>query len=328
MSVRFDALRRLLAGQIEPGSWGFSTTTALGPVDQVTCSSFAMDGGDVRMLDGGWLYFCDGTLLGAERAIAQAGLTVAGGDIVLGNDFSAVTPSGAVFEVHLRYPVTDAPGGTPLARGYRSLINDSLRRLWFEDEISVSGVSGQQRYLLDITTHPWLADRPKRRVLDVMRIDTTTNVKTSVGGLWEIDDDAEAPALIFRSGGFNTGDTFYLKVARPCHTRIKIGSTWTDVSPTSLNNGVYGLYADTDECHAQESDVVAMAISEGMNALGMRAPQMDKAEWESRRRYWATVARGAKNRSLPRKNDGRLRLTAVGLGGGMMGRRGYGWGGW
>lgn len=331
MSTRFDVLRSLLAGQIEPGAWAKAVTTASGPTTVVTCSSFAMSGGDQDNLTGGWIYFCDGTLEGQERAITKAGLETGGGDIVVGNPYTTVTPSAAHIEVHLRYPVTDGPGGTPLARGYRSLINDSLRRLWFEDEIAVSGVTSQARYLLDITTHPWLADRPKLRILDVLTIDTTTNVKTTSSASWEIDDDAETPALIFTSGGFNTGQTFYLKVARPCNTRIRINGAWTNVTPSSLNNGVMGLYADDDETHAYPNHVAALAIADGMNALGMRMPAMDRGLWEERRLYWASVAAGCKYRQLPRRNDGRVRIAVSSLGGGvMMGGTGRSksWGGW
>lgn len=333
MASSFQTLRRLIANEVEPESWASGTTTAVGPTTAITASTWAMSGGDIRATDGGWVYFTDssaGALEGQERAIAEAGLSV-GGDITVGNAFSAVTPSGAGFEVHLRYPVTRA-AGTPWVGSYRDMINDALRRLWFEDELSVSGVTAQPRYLIDITTYPWLADRPKDRILDVIGpADATTSVRTPTSQGWWIDDDAEAPAIIFEGGGFETGKTFYLKVARPCHTRIKINGVWTDVSDSSLNNGVAGLYADDDECHAIQSHVVAMAIAASMNHLGMRQPAIDKAAWEPRRLYWAGVASNIKYRRLPKKNDGHVRIPVAALGGGMMGRRygrSRGWGGW
>lgn len=331
MSASFVTLRRLIANEVEPRSWAPGVTTSAGPAGVVTSSTFAMSGGDTRALDGGWVYFCDGTLIGQERAIAAAGLGVAGGDISVGNPYTAVTPSGASFEVHLRYSVTRA-GGTPWAAGYLDWINHALEFLWFEDWISVAGVTGQARYLLDLTAYPWLADRPKDRVLNVYGIrDATTNVRRESTAIWHIDDDAEAPELVFDSGGFNTGDTFYLKVARPCNTRIKIAGVWTDVSASSLNGGQFGLAADSDETHAIPSHVLAYVVMESMNALGARQPAVDGPRWDAKRQEWAAVVRGIKSRRLPRKNDGRLRLQVDGLGGGMMGRGGglsKGWGGW
>lgn len=332
MATSHAILRSLASHQIEPEGVYRGVTTSSGPVGVVTCSSFAMSGGDDRALDGGWLYFVDGTLIGQERAIAEAGLSVAGGDISVGNNYSAVTPSGATFEVHLRYPVTDGPGGTPWVTGYRSMLNDSLRRLWFEDELSVTATASTVRYLLDITTYPWLADRPRQRVMDVIApADPTTGIRRPTHQHWWIDDDAETPALVLEGGGFTAGDTFYLKVARPCHTRIKIATVWTDLTASSLNNGVFGLYADTDETHAQPDDVLALAITESMNHLGMRAPAIDRDEWERRRIYWAGVAARCKYIRLPRRNEGRAKVAVAAVGGGMMSRR-VGtkrwWGGW
>lgn len=280
-----------------------------------------MDAGDDRALDGGWLYWTSGALLGEERPIIAAGLAASTGDISIANPFSSTTPSGATFEVHLRYPVK-ASFGTLWTNGYLEMVNDALGRLWFEDWLSVSGVSGQTRYLIDIATYPWLANRPKDRILDVYGPrDTTSNVRRSTDYHWHIDDDAEAPELVFTTGGFNTGDTFYLKVARPCNTRIKINGVWTDISESSLNNGYFGLAADSDETHAIPSHVLAMVVTSSMNAMGMRQPAIDAGSWDARRRYWAEVARQIKNRRLPRKNDGRVRIRAVGLGGGMMAGR-------
>lgn len=315
MSTSFGTLRGLVARQIEPGGFYRGVTTSSGPAGVVTCSTFTMNGGDTRALDGGWLYFVDGTLIGQERAIAEAGLAVAGGDISVGNAYSTTTPSGATFEVHLRYPVTDGPGGTPWVTGTRSMLNDSLSLLWFEDYLSVSGVSNQARYLLPISTYDWLADQPNLRIMDVVGpADPTSNVRRSSPYSWRVEADDEAPALIFTSGGYNTGDTFYLKVARPANSRIQVGGIWTDVSDAAPNNGVVGLYADTDRCHALATHVQAMAITESMNRLGMRQPAMDKAVWEDRRRYWRSVAAGIKQRRLPRPDHQDFRPTIIGSG--------------
>jgi hypothetical protein len=329
VSVTFQALRRLVANQIEPESWAPGLTTATGSTILVTASRFATSAPDEHALDGGWLYFCDGALAGEEVTIAPVGLG-SSGDIDTSGAFSAATPSGANFEVHFRYPVT-RPTGSPWRAGYRDMLNDALHRLWIEDYLSVSGVSGQARYLLDLVTYPWLADRPKDRVFDIYDPrDATSNVRSVSSAIWHIDDDAEAPELVFDSGGYNTGDTFFLKVARPAWTRIKIAGVWTDLTPSSLNNGVEGLYADTNETHAIPEHVLAFAITDSMNHLGMRQPAIDRDTWEERRLYWARVARGIKNRKLPRKHDGKLRLQAAGLGGGMMrgGGRSKSWGGW
>jgi hypothetical protein len=321
MSTSFKALRELIAGEVEPRSWGKGTSTSTGGSTIVSSTNFRMDAGDDRALDGGWLYWTSGALLGEERPIIAAGLAASTGDISVANPFSATTPSAATFEVHLRYPVK-ASFGTLWTNGYLEMVNDALSRLWFEDWISVTGVSGQTRYLLDVATYPWLADRPKDRVLDIYGPrDATSNVRRSTSYHWHIDDDAEAPELVFDSGSYNTGETFFLKVARPCHTRIKISGTWTDVTPSALNGGYFGLAADSDETHAIPSHVLAMVVTASMNAMGMRQPAIEADRWEGRRRYWAEVARQIKTRRLPRKYDGRVRLRAVGLGGGMMSGR-------
>lgn len=324
MPTSFARLRRLIAGEIEPRSHGTGTSTSTGGPTIVSSTNFRMDAGDDRALDGGWLYWTSGALLGEERPIIAAGLAASTGDIGMANPYSSTTPSGATFEVHLRYPVKSSYG-TIWTNGYLEMINDALGRLWFEDWLSVAGVSGQARYLLDIATYPWLADRPKDRIFGVYGPrDATSNVRRESSAVWHIDDDAEAPELIFDSGGFNTGDTFFLKVARPCNTRIKIAGVWTDVSESSLNNGYFGLAADSDETHAIPSNVLAMVVTASMNALGMRQPAVEASAWEARRQYWARVAAGIKYRRLPRKNDGQLRIQVAGLGGGMMAGRGSG----
>lgn len=325
MAVSFLTLVELAANQIEPESWGPGVTTSNGPATVVSCSSFAMTSGDPKALDGGWLWFYTGTLINQERAIATDALSLSGGDITVGNGYSTTTPSGASFQVHLRYPVTRAPGGTPWVTGYTAMFGDSLRRLWFEDEISITAVASQVRYLLPISTYEWLADRPKQRVMDVMAPpDTTTLVSRPTEQDWYINDDAETPALILCGGGFTAGQVFTLKVARPCNTRIKIGGVWTDVSASSPNNGVFGLFAATDECHAQADDILALSIAESMNHLGMRQPAIDKATWEPRRQYWAGVAARCKYVDLPRRNDGKAKVGVGYVGGGVMSRRG-GW---
>lgn len=318
MSVSFKTIRRRTADEVEPMSWAIATSTGAGSATSINCSDFAFTAGDNLALNGAWAYWTSGALLGQERPIVSTGLDTSTGGITLANGYSTTTPDDAEFEVHLRYPVKRSPG-TLWVPGYLETVNKVLRSLWFEDWISVAGVSGQTRYLIDVATYPWLADRPKDRIMDVYGPrDATSNVRRSTNAHWHIDDDAEAPELVFDSGGFNTGDTFYLKVARPCHTRIKIAGIWTDVSEAAPNNGYVGLANDSDETHAIEAHVVALSVVELMNHQGMKQPMVEADAWEARRRYWAEVARQIKNRRLPRKNDGRVRIRAVGLGGGMM----------
>lgn len=321
MSSSFQLLRRLLADQIEPRSWGNASTTSAGTTTTLISTQLMLTGGDGDALDAGWVYWPAGTLIGQQRPIRRGGLDIATGTITVGTAFTASTPDASEFEIHLRYPITRS-AGSRLIPGYREAINDAIRRLWFRDDLAVSAVTGQVRYLLDTATYPWLADEPGRRVLDVMAPLESDSVKRPSSCRWRIDDEAEAPALIFESGGYNTGQTFYLRVARPANTRIKISSTWTDVTAASLNAGVFGLAADTDETHALPDHVLALAITESMNHLAMAQPSLEASIWEARRNYWASIAAACKFARLPRRRDGRRRLVAVGLGGGAMG----GWG--
>jgi hypothetical protein len=145
-------------------------------------------------------------------------------------------------------------------------------------------------------------------------------MKTSTRQLWRVDDDAEAPALYLTSPYATALGSFYLRVARPAWTRIKISGVWTDVTPSALNSGQYGFAAESDETHARRRDVVAMAIAESMNHLGLAQPAYQADEWERRRKYWATVAATCKFRRLPRRTGGKPLLRAVAIGGGLMGR--------
>lgn len=323
MAESFKILRELVANQIEPRSWGKGTTTSAGTTTTVVSTDFSMTGGDGRSIDGGWTYFTSGALLGQCRPHQPGALAVSTGTITVGNPYTGTTPSGATFETHLRYPVKRCPG-TPLVAGYLEMLNDAAARLWYPDDISVSGVTGQTEYSLAslISTYPWLEDTD--RILDVLDPEGTDGIRHSTAQRWEIHDDAETPVLIL-SGGYRAGDTFYLHVARPVWSRVKISGTWTDVTPSSLNSGQLGLAADSDEIHAKRRDVLALAITESMNHLGMKQPSMEKDEWERRRLYWAEVARQCKFRRLPRRVNRQIQgMKPVGLGGGLMGS-GSGW---
>ena len=321
MSASFQIIRRPIADVIEPRSWGIGTTTSTSGADSVVSTQLAMTLGDTNLLNGGTIYFVDGTRAGESRPVVKNGLNISTGTASMGNSFSGATPSDAAFEYHLRFPVVRTPGMLHVV-SYLDLINNAISRLWFEDLIGVPAVSGQTVFALDIATHPWLTDQPKRRVLEILGpADPTTTEKPRYRGRWEIDDDAEAPSLILRDCGWNAGDTFYLRCARPCHTRIKIAGTWTNVTPSALNDGQYGLANESDECHANPNDVLAMAVGYSMGALAMTQPMADRKDWEGLRGYWAGVASRLKYARLPRRSDGRAGLTAVGVGGGMMGWR-------
>lgn len=322
MSESFKTLRELVANQIEPRSWGKGTTTSAGTTETIVSTDFIMTGGNTRDLDGGWSYFTSGALLGQCRPIRVGGLDISTGTQTVANPYTASTPSAATFETHLRYPVKRCPG-TPWVAGYLEMLNDAAARLWFPNDIAVSGVSGQAEYALStlIATYPWLDDTD--RILDVLDPEGNDGVRHSTGQVWTIHDDAESPVLVL-NGGYRTGETFYLHVARPVWSRVKISGVWTDVTPSALNSGQLGLAADSDEIHVRRKDALALAITESMNHLGMKQPSLEKAEWESRRLYWAEVARQCKFRRLPKRGQRQVQaMKPVGLGGGLMGSRGH-----
>lgn len=317
MSESFLTFRRLIANQIEPRSWGVGTTTSAGTTTTIISTDFSMGRGDSSGLEGGWSYFTSGTLLGQCRPHQKAGLDISTGTITVGNAYSGTTPSGATFEVHLRYPVKKCPG-TPMTAGYLEMVNDAAARLWFEDDLSVSGITGQTQYdLLTLlgTSYPWIAET--NRILDVLDPVGSDGVRNSTSQVWSINEDAERPELVLTSP-YKTGDTFFLHVARPVWSRVKIAGVWTDVTPAALNSGQLGVAADSDEIHATRRDILALAITESMNALAMKQPTVEKSEWEAMRRYWATVASQCKFRRLPRRQKTRQGMKAVGLGGGLM----------
>jgi len=317
MSISFRTIRRDLADIIEPRSWGVGTTTATGATNTVVCSDFALSRGDQSGYDSGWIYFTSGALAGQQRPIRRSGLDVSTGTFTVATDFSGTTPAGAEFEVHLRYPVKRA-AGTPTIAGYLEMANNAIERLWVQDDIAVTAVDGQTCYLLDTATYPFLEE--PRRVLDVIDQLNSDNIKNPTRQVWRVDADAEAPALYLTMPYNAASGPFYLRVARTANTRIKIGGVWTEVTPSALNNGAFGLSADSDETHARRSDILALAITESMNHLGMAQPAFQADEWERRRKYWASVAALCKFRKLPRRTGGKPVLRAVGIGGGMMGR--------
>ncbi len=322
MPISFKQVRRDLADIIEPRSWGVGTTTATGATNTVVCSDFALSRGDQSGYESGWIYFTSGALAGQQRPIRRAGLDVSTGTFTVATDFTATTPSGAEFEVHLRYPVKRA-AGTPTIAGYLEMVNNACERLWTQDDIAVAAVDNQTRYLLDTTTYPFLAET--ERVLDVIDQLDSDNIKNPTRQIWRLDDDAEVPALYLTAPYNAASGSFYLRVARPANTRVKISGVWTEVTPSALNGGQFGMAADADEVHARRRDILALAITESMNHLGMAQPMYQADEWERRRKYWASVAALCKFRRLPRRTGGRPVLRAVGIGGGLMGRP-SGWG--
>ena len=316
MAESLKTLVRLLANQIEPRSSGPLSTTSAGTSTTIVSTDLIFADGDETVYDGGWVYWPTGTLAGQQRPIGTSALDVTTGTLTVATPFSTTTPTATEFEIHLRYPVKRG-AGTPTVGGLTEIINDTLRRLWYEDWISVTAVSGQLRYALDITAYPWLTDTA--RVLDVFSpADPTSSVRHPTTQAWDIEDDAAAPTLVL-ADGFSTGP-FFLKVARPAWTSIKIAGVWTEVTQAALNGGQAGLSAYSDETHAHADDVLALAITESMNHLGMKQPSMDKSLWEERRRYWADVAARCKFLRLPRRTRSRQGMRVAYAGGGLMGR--------
>jgi len=318
MSVSFKVARRRLADIIEPRSWGTGTTTSAGTTTTVVSTDFKMVSGDTRGLDAGWVYFGTGTLAGQCRPIQIGGLDIDTGTITVANPFTTTTPDATEFEVHLRYPVKRCPG-TPTVAGYLEIFNDAMTRLWGWDDLTVVSVDNQTEYPIPITTYPFLEET--ERVIDVLDPEGTDGVRHSTSQTWSIHDDAELPVIVLSDGYSAATTPWYLRVARPSWTRIKVaGVTWTEVTQAALNVGQAGFAIDTDETHARMRDLLAMGITESMNHLGMKQPSMEANEWEARRLYWANVAGQCKFRRLPRRNISRQGMKPVMVGGGIMGR--------
>lgn len=257
---------------------------------------------------GAWIYgVADGnpdTLLGVQRQLRQLPLDASTGTLYVTRAFASAPASGSGWEMYFRFPaIRDDASGRD---GYRELINEALRLMVVPDVITVTGVTDQTKYTLDLTTHPWLREpgrivnvkRPTPNANDLERIDPQS---------WRLIPDGEALILQLPSP-YATGDTFKLEVLRPANSRLKQSGTWTDQSSLTA-----GLSLDTDEAIPSINDVVAVARELAFAEMQRNTPEAEARFWAAKEADAGHRAAGLKFvRQAPTEPYGPLRLSGVG----------------
>ena len=236
-----------------------------------------------------WLYgVTDGnpdTLAGEQRQVTQNGLDAATGTLYVSRAYSGTPASGAGWELYARIPaIKDVASGRD---GYKEIINQALQMMAVHDWIDMTGVTGQTKYTLDLTTYPWLREdgriiavgRPTPNSTDLERIDPQP---------WEVIMNGEVATLQIPAA-YNTGETFKLEVMRPANSRLRQSGTWTDQASLSA-----GLSLDADEAIPPILDVVTVARELCYEELSRNAPEAEARLWLSKAERAGKIANALK----------------------------------
>ncbi len=268
------------------------TTTSAGTTTTLISTDFAGIS-QATALDHTHCLITSGANDGEARRAARTGvLSLSTNTYTVAAAYSNTVQSGVTFRFATRLPWFDTPPGRS---GLREIVNDALMRLWVEDRISISGVTGQKRYSLSLTTYPWLND--VSRVLAVYQptVDADDIPREYARAAWDFDVDGETIYLDFPGAPWKTGESFTLKVHRPANSRLRISSVWTD-----SDSEIDGLTAVTDAALPTVRDVRVMGMALAYRALASRAPGEETAYWESLAQIWEAKANRLKNARVPR----------------------------
>lgn len=276
---------------------------------EIICSALIDDTPNISTrYAGAWVYgVTDGSqdgLAGVQRQLRPLPLAAATGTLYVTRAFASEPLSGSAWEIYFRIPATrdDASGRD----GYRELINEALRLMVVPDRITVSGVTSQTKYTLDLTTHPWL--REPGRIVNVWRPTPNANDMERIDPQgWRLIPDGEALILQLPST-YATGDTFKLEVLRPANSRLKQSGTWTDQSSLTA-----GLSLDADEAIPSINDVVAVARELCFAELARNGPEAETRFWVAREQEAARASAALKFvRQAPTEPHRPLVLSGVG----------------
>lgn len=269
------------------------TTTSAGTTTTLISTEFAGLGSATAM-DQQWILPTSGANLGEQRHVkARAALDTSTNTLTVATAAGSSYASGITFLMSRRFPFFKAP---PVAVGLRELVNAALRRLWAEDRISVSGVSGQKRYTLDQTTYPWLSD-PARILHFEKPVSDADEIPERFTGPWSMTVDGETVYLNFPGAPWKSGESFVMVVHRPANSRLRISSAWADQS-----SEIAGLTLVTESALATVRDVTIVGQALAYRALARKAPGEEATEWNRLAKHWAGVASRLKAYRVPRNH--------------------------
>lgn len=281
------------------------TTTSLGTTTTLISTDFAVLS-QATALDLTSVLITSGANDGEVRPARRNGaLTTSSNTLTVATAFSNIVQSGVTFRLAWRVPWYDTPPGRA---GLREITNDVLERIWVEDRIALTAVTGQQRYTLPLTTYPWLND-PAR----ILKIENPTNsaddIPTDYHGRPGFTVDGETIYLNFPGAPWTTGKDPTLVVHRPGNSRLRVGGTWTD-----QDSETDGLTLPSESALATVRDVRIMGAALLYRALADKAPGEEATYWTIQARHWAGVASRLKANRVPRNREAnvvKLRPTVV-----------------
>jgi hypothetical protein len=309
-----DYTRALASGRDLGGYLSITATSTGAAANEVICSSLIDNTPNIsNRYTGGWIIgTTDGsvdTLAGEQRRFGQTPLDSSTGTLYTTRVFSGTPASGSGWDIYFKIPAIRDE--STLRDGYRELINEALREMVVPDRISITGVTGQTKYTLDTTTHPWL--REDGRIVGIWRptpqADTLETMDTQD---WEIFQDAENLILQIPSA-YSTGDTFKLAVLRPANSRLKVSGTWANQSSLMA-----GLSSAADEAIPAIPDVVLVARELAYAEMMRRAPESEVKYWAARETIAARKANALKFTSMQRHSRARaMHFAGSGMEGAM-----------
>lgn len=307
MPTSLEYLHALAEGS---GEYGSFTTTGAGTTSTLVCSRFVN-----TALASSEFANC-GVLIESGDAKGELGLaktlTKSTGTITTSDTFSASIASGVTFTIYrLLAPI----GGDSILPSYLLGINMALRRLWFPDRISISGVTSQKHYTVDTTTYPWFTD-PERIMWIEYPVTAADDVPRRLRDTeWDWLADAETRKLYFPGAPFKTGETFTVRVYRPANSRLKKNGTWTDQTSQTSELALY-TSGTADEAIPDVADVVTVATALIYRALSrIDQPTAEVAEWLAKARPAFRAARLLMHTGIPEDRTtgvARLRPQRVG----------------
>ena len=286
------------------GEHGRYTTTALGTTTTLICSAFANSNLSASEMEDRAVLLESGTYSGQQRNIRRSGLDRSTGTLTVAEAFGGAVASGVAFSTYTRLPAyrrLDQPG-------YIEAINLALKRVPVEDEIALSGVTGQIHYTIDNAAYPWWTD--DRRIIKIlMPVTSADEVPTELPyAQWDWRANAETRQLVFPTAPFKTGETFTVNLYRPANSRLRINGTWTDQTTQTA-----ALATLTDEHAADVSTVVTVARAYAHRFMAeQQAPGATVAEWVAKADMWEGRARKLLASGMPQdRSSGRARLRPV-----------------
>jgi hypothetical protein len=204
------------------GEHGSFVTTSVGTESSLISTALLSSALTSTSLEGMAVLLESGAFAGEQRDVRPNGLTKTTGALATASDFSGAVASGVSFSAYSRLPAYRRG----LVKGYLEVINDALRRLWFEYAITIAGVSGQKKFAIDTDAYPWLTSEDRIISVHLPAQDSDDDPAAISRSAWEWLDQGETRSLYFRGGSpANTGQDFTVKCYRPASSRLQLNAT-------------------------------------------------------------------------------------------------------